>query len=85
MSDFTDPGDRMAQAVRVREFLTRLATDDALLLRYVKDPVGLLREELDAGRLTLEDFAVLVEGNCCRVSELLAESGVVWVRWLGGG
>ena len=92
MSEFTDPGDRQAarqaQAARIREFLTRLGTDDALLVRYVKDRVGVMREELDADRLTLEDFALLIEGNCCDVYELMREGPpVMWVRacsWVTG-
>ena len=72
-----DPGDKIAakqaQAASIRDFLTRLATDDALLLRYVKGPVGVLQDELDAGRLTLEDIALLLAGNCCELHELMRE------------
>ena len=78
MSDITDPGDGMtakqAQAARIRDFLTRLATDDALLLRYVKRPVGVLQEELDSPTgLTLEDIALILAGNCCELHELMRE------------
>jgi hypothetical protein len=77
---------KQAQAKRIRDFLTRLAADDALLLRYVKGPVGVLQDELDAGGLTLEDIVLLTAGNCCELYELMREGAqqmgpsVVWPR-----
>ena len=88
----TDPGDKkaakQAQAARIGDFLTRLAMDDALLLRYVKGPVGVLQEELDSPTgLTFEDIALILAGNCCELHELMREGGsVVMARlWNFGG
>ncbi len=84
MSEF-DPGEieaaRQAQAARVRDFLTRLATDDAFLVLYVKDRIGVMQKELDAGRLTLADVVLLIEGNCCDVNQLLSGGApLLWIR-----
>jgi hypothetical protein len=74
------------QAGRVRGFLTRLATDDDLLLRYINDRVGVLRHELkrdDLGddRLTTEDVALLLDSDYSRVYEVMSQ-GSQPLRWI---
>jgi hypothetical protein len=85
-----DPDEMKAQADRIRDFLKRLAKDDVLLLRYVKDRDAVLREEEKAGRLTTEDVALLREGSYSQVAEVMSKSEgepqwwiVCW--WVVGG
>jgi hypothetical protein len=77
VSDWIDPHERKAfqaaQARRIGEFLKRLATDDALLLRYIKDQAAVLREEQEDERLIIEDVALLLEGDYSRVSEVMSK------------
>jgi hypothetical protein len=75
----------IAQAGRIEPFLASLASDDALLLAYIKDPVAVLTVEVTAGNLWLEDAALLLEGSYERVADVMSQSsggGVIWhVVW----
>jgi hypothetical protein len=72
---------RAAQAGRIRDFLSRLDTDDDLLRRYFKDRVSVLRAEVESGALTREDMALLLDGNYSRVSDVMSQ-GSQARRWL---
>ena len=74
------------QAARIGRFLTRLAEDDALLLRYIKNRAAVLGEVGD-DELTLEDKALLLEGDYCRVSEVMRQGDeslrFIWINiWM---
>jgi hypothetical protein len=72
---------RRLQAERIRVFLSRLDTEDDLLRRYFKDRVTVLREEVEAGNLSREDAALLLDGNYARVSDVMSQ-GSQARRWL---
>ena len=73
------------QAGRIRDFLTRLANDPTLLRDYINDRVAVLRKEQDAGNLTSEDVALLLDSDYHRVYEVMSKGSapqrwvVVWV------
>jgi ABC-type dipeptide/oligopeptide/nickel transport system ATPase subunit len=69
------------QAARIRGFLTRLATRDKLLLRYINDRVAVLREEVETERLTSEDVALLLDSDYTRVYEVMSQ-GSQPLRWI---
>lgn len=69
------------QAARVRGFLTRLATRDKLLLRYINDRVPVLQEEVEKGRLTSEDVALLLDTDYTRIYEVMSK-GSQPMRWI---
>jgi hypothetical protein len=69
------------QAGRIRGFLKRLATRDKLLLRYINDRVAVLREEVEKGRLTSEDVALLLDSDYTRVYEVMSQ-GSEPLRWI---
>ena len=87
MSDWIDPisGEikdfQRAQAERIREFLTRLDTEDDLLRRYFKDRVTVLRDEVEDGRLVSEDVALLLDSDYSHISEVMSQ-GSQARRWL---
>jgi hypothetical protein len=73
------------QARRIRCFLTRLASDDDLLLRYINNRVSVLQDELkrDEGddQLTTDDVALLLESDYSRVYEVMSQ-GSQPLRWI---
>ena len=87
MSDWIDPisGEiddfQRAQAERIRDFLARLDEEDDLLRRYFKDRVTVLREEVEAERLTSEDVALLLDTDYSHVAEVMSK-GSKARRWL---
>jgi hypothetical protein len=68
------------QAVRIRGFLTRLASDRDLLVRYIEDRVEVLRAAEDFG-LTNEDVALLLDTDYSHVYEVMSK-GSQPMRWL---
>ena len=73
------------QAGRIRAFLTRLADETDLLRDYINDRVTVLRKAQDAGELTSEDVALLLDSDYHRVYEVMSKGSkpqrwvVVWV------
>jgi hypothetical protein len=70
------------QAVRIRKFLTRLASDRDLLVRYIEDRVKVLRGP-EAKKLGLknEDVALLLSSDYSRVYEVMSK-GSQPMRWI---
>ena len=80
-----EPGElkdfQVKQAGRIREFLARLGTDDRLVLAFVNDRVAVLRDEVEDGRLTSEDVALLLDSDYSRVYEVMSQ-GSQPLRWI---
>jgi hypothetical protein len=79
-----------AQAGRIGAFLARLAKDDALLGRYIRDRAAVLEDEVEDERLTIEDMELLLADDYSRVSDVMSKGEgepqwwiVCW--WLVGG
>lgn len=72
---------QIEQARRIREFLGRLAMEDGLLIAYVNDRVSVLRDEVEDGRLTGEDVALLLDTDYSRVYAVMSQ-GSEPMRWL---
>lgn len=72
------------QAVRIRGFLTRLASDSDLLVRYINDRVDVLRAAEDFG-LTSEDVALLLDTDYSHVYDVMSQGSqpqrwiVIWI------
>ena len=69
------------QAGRIRGFLSRLAKNDKLLLRYINDRVTVLQDEVKRGRLTTEDVSLLLDSDYTRVYEVMSQ-GSQPLRWI---
>jgi hypothetical protein len=71
---------QIQQAVRIRGFLTRLAADTNLLVRYINDRADVLCDADDFG-LTGEDVALLLNSDYSRVYEVMSQ-GSQPMRWI---